>query len=192
MYHGLLVERHGLETAIRAVAAVQPHIPDLQFHIFGDRTPYMDKMSELIKTLGLEDTVIYHGRKPHAEIARALASVNLGIIPNRRNPFTELNMPTRIFENLAMGRPVVVPNTKGIRDYFRPNEIIFFEPDDVASLARAIKWVYLHPQDVQKVVLRGREVLKVHTWTAEREQFLAHLRGLIDESRETRLFQSAN
>jgi len=53
---------------------------------------------------------------------------NVGLIPNLRNPFTEINMPTRIFENLAMEKPVIVPNTAGIRDYFDDSKMIFFEP----------------------------------------------------------------
>jgi glycosyltransferase involved in cell wall biosynthesis len=179
MFHGLIAERHGLDTAIHAVARLQKEIRGLEFHIYGDRTPYMDQISELIKTLGLEGTVLYHGRKSHHEIAKALASINLGIIPNRRNPFTDLNMPTRIFENLAMGSPVVVPNTKGIRDYFKDNQIIFFEPDNAESLAQAINWAYLHPHEVQQMVLRAQEVLSAHTWTNEREQFVQRLQELV-------------
>ena len=64
-------------------------------------------------------------------------------------------MPTRIFENLAMDRPVVVPNTKGIRDYFDQSQAIFFEPDNVDSLARAIEWAYLHPGETQEILANG-------------------------------------
>ena len=179
MYHGLLVERHGLETAIRAVEALREDIPGLQFHIYGERTPYMDQMGDLIKNLGLESVVLYHGRKTQVEIAQALASIDLGIIPNRRNPFTDLNMPTRIFENLAMGKPVIVPNTRGIRDYFTKDQVIFFEPDDVESLARAIRWAYLNPQELHQTVSRGREVLNAHTWSNEREHFVQSLHDLL-------------
>jgi len=184
MYHGLLVERHGLEIAIKAVAAIRPHIPSLKFHIYGERTSYMDQMIELINKLRLEGIVLYHGRKPHSEIAKNLASIDLGIIPNRRNPFTDLNMPTRIFENLAMGKPVIVPNTKGIRDYFKGNQVIFFEPDNIESLAQAINWAYLHPREVQEVVARGQQVLNAHTWTREREHFIEHLRELVTAPNE--------
>ena len=184
MYHGLLVERHGLETAIRAVAMLRDDIPGLQFHIYGDKTPYMVRMTELVTTLGLGKIVLYHGCKSHHEIAKALAAIDLGIIPNRRSPFTEINMPTRIFENLAMGKTVVVPNTTGIRDYFSKDQLVFFEPDNVESLAQAIRWAYLHPQEVEQMVLRGQEVLDAHTWQRERTGFLKGVRDLIDGGQE--------
>ena len=117
---------------------------------------YMDQMAELVRELKLQEAVHYHGSKPQSEIAKALATVDLGIIPNRRNPFTELNMPTRIFENLAMERPVIAPNTKGIRDYFNEKQIVFFEPGNSESLAQAIHWVYNHPREVQEMVEEGR------------------------------------
>ena len=179
MYHGLLAERHGLDLALTAVAMLRENIPGLEFHIYGSRTAYMDQMTHLIKELHLEDIVYYHGRKSQLEIAQALASADLGIIPNRRSPFTELNMPTRIFENLAMGKPVIVPKTRGIRDYFNETQIIFFEPGNVNSLANAIKWVYEHPSEVQKIVANGMKVLQAHTWNMERGHFTARLQELV-------------
>ncbi len=181
MYHGLLVERHGLDTAIHAVARLREDLPALSFHIYGGETPYMEKMQSLIDELGLANVVHYHGRKPLAEIAGALAASDLGVIPNRRNPFTEVNMPTRIFENLAMGKPVIVPRTKGIRDYFDESQLVFFEPDDPKSLADAIRWVYSNPEEVKQMIGRARPVLESHAWDSERKAFLDHVRGLVRE-----------
>ena len=184
MFHGLIAERHGLDTAIQAVASLQKEIRGLEFHIYGGRTHYMDQMTELVRELGLQEAVHYHGSKSQSDIAKALATVDLGIIPNRRNPFTELNMPTRIFENLAMERPVIAPDTKGIRDYFNEKQMLFFEPGNSESLARVIHWVYNHPREVQAMVEEGRGVLKSHTWDAEREHLIENLRGLLNAQQD--------
>ena len=179
MFHGLIAPRHGLDTAIQAVSRLRTEIRGLEFHIFGDRTAYMDEMTKLIRELDLQQSVIYHGQKTQGEIAQALAYVDLGIIPNRRSPFTEINMPTRIFENLAMGKPVIVPNTKGIRDYFNESQIVFFDPGSADSLAKAIHWVYRNPDATKRLVEQGRRVLQVHTWDLERERFLENVRRLL-------------
>ena len=52
------------------------------------------------------------------EIVAAIGDCDLGIIPNHRNIFTEINTPTRIFEYLALAKPVIAPKTQGIQDYF--------------------------------------------------------------------------
>src|SRR5439155_24815829 len=53
---------------------------------------------------------------------------DVGIIPNRRSIFTEINFPTRIFEYLARGKPVIAPLTTGIGDYFSKDELVVFNP----------------------------------------------------------------
>ncbi len=51
----------------------------------------------------------------------------MGLIPNHRSAFAEINTPTRIFEYLALGKPVIAPRAAGISDYFDEGSMIFFE-----------------------------------------------------------------
>jgi glycosyltransferase involved in cell wall biosynthesis len=184
MYHGLIAERHGLETALEAIARLRPVIPALEFHIFGDRTPYMKKVDARVEELGLRSCVRYRGYQPQTEIAKNICSIDLGIIPNRRSPFTEINMPTRIFEYLAMGKPVIVPDTRGIRDYFGPESALFFNPGDAQSLAEAILDVYRDPQKAESIVARGRTVYEAYRWELHRVQFLDRLNVLLTSSQQ--------
>jgi glycosyltransferase involved in cell wall biosynthesis len=182
MYHGLIAERHGLDTAIEAIARLRPVIPGLEFHIFGDRTAYMDKVDAQMRDFGLQDCVCYHGYKAQTEIANAIGAIDLGIIPNRRSPFTELNMPTRIFEYLAIGKPVIVPNTKGIRDYFGVDSAFFFEPGDSQSLSEAILDVYHNPKRTDLVVARGKTIYEAHRWETYEARFLDQVRVLLEDN----------
>jgi glycosyltransferase involved in cell wall biosynthesis len=179
MYHGLIAERHGLDVALQAISELRNEIPALEFHIFGNRTRYMDKVEEDVQRLGLQSCVRYHGYKPQAEIARAIGNSDIGIIPNRRNPFTEINMPTRIFEYLSLGKPVVAPDTRGIRDYFEKESLIFFEPDNPQSLREAILNAYRDPTKVKSIVERGRSVYAINRWESHRSYFLDRVSSLL-------------
>jgi glycosyltransferase involved in cell wall biosynthesis len=179
MYHGLIAARHGLDIALETMAKLQSTIPALEFHIFGSHTPYMSEIEADVRRLGLCNNVHYHGYRPQSEIAKSICSVDLGIIPNRRNQFTEINMPTRIFEYLAMGRPVVVPNTRGIRDYFGPQSALFFEPDDPQSLADVILQVYRNPQRVEAILAQGQTVYQAHRWETDKGHFLNRIGVLL-------------
>jgi glycosyltransferase involved in cell wall biosynthesis len=183
MYHGLIAERHGLDTALEAIAKLQPMIPTLEFHIFGEHTPYMNKIDSQVRKLLLQSCVYYHGYQSQIEIAKSIQSIDLGIIPNRRSPFTELNMPTRIFEYLAMGKPVVVPNTRGIRDYFGNRSALFFEPGDPQSLGDAILDVYRNPQKADSILALGKSVYETHRWEVHRVQFLDRVSDLLSSRR---------
>src|SRR6202012_226609 len=125
--HGLLVERHGLDLAIQAMARLRQRLPGLQLHLYGEPTEYLKTIRQLVWELGLTGAVHYHGFKPLGEIAADISRIDLGLLPNRVSPFTQINFPTRIFESLAMHKPVLVPATVGIRDYFNDDDMLFFE-----------------------------------------------------------------
>lgn len=172
MYHGLIVERHGLDLAVQAVARLRPAIPGIELHLYGESTEYLGKILALAKELNVENAIRFHGFKTLNEIARDISKADLGLVPNRLSVFTEINFPTRIFEYLAMNRPVIVPSTRGIRDYFTEEEILFFEPNNADDLTAKIQWACEHPAELQRLVQNGRRVYEKNCWEQEQEKFL--------------------
>ena len=179
MYHGLIVERHGLDLAVEAIAKLRPKIPEIRMHLYGERTDYLERILALAEKLGLGNAIHFHGFKTLNEIASDISKIDLGLVPNRLSVFTEINFPTRIFEYLAMSKPVIVPLTQGIRDYFDEEEILFFMPGDADDLAAKIKWAYQNPLELSQLVERGRLVYKKNCWEREQEKFLGMVGSMI-------------
>ena len=127
----------------------------------------------------LDANVDYLGVRDLKGIVEAIEDCDLGIIPNHRNIFTEINTPTRIFEYLALAKPVIAPKAKGIQDYFGDNDIIFFELGNADDLARKIEFAYSHPEEVAATVKRGQEVYLSHTWSRERLNLLNSICALL-------------
>jgi glycosyltransferase involved in cell wall biosynthesis len=130
----------------------------------------------------LDDRIRYFGEQPQDIIAKAVAHCDLGVVPNLRTVFTEINLPTRIFEYLALGKPVIVPDTQGIRDYFDADSMLFFKGGDVESLAAQIQWVFDHPDKTQAVIRQGQKVYSRHFWKEEERRFLGLIAGLCQEA----------
>jgi glycosyltransferase involved in cell wall biosynthesis len=101
----------------------------------------------------------------------------LGIIPNRRSIFTELNTPTRIFEYLSQGKPVIAPAVHGIQDYFGPDDLVFFQLGDADDLAEKIEYVFSHPEEIEGIIRRGQEIYSDHKWDCEQARFV----NLVDD-----------
>jgi glycosyltransferase involved in cell wall biosynthesis len=179
MYHGLIAERHGLGTALNAVKKASSGIPGLALEIYGKPNAYLDEIVKMAEGLQLNGALQYKGKKRIDDIPSAILDCDLGIIPNCRTPFTELNFPTRIFEYLSLGKPVIVPRTRGILDYFSEQDILFFEPDDADDLAAKIRWAYDHPREVQLMIQRGMGVYLKHSWELERHRFYRLVEGLL-------------
>ena len=179
MYHGLIVERHGLDLAVEAIAKLNSKIPGITLHLFGEHTYYLERILALAQKMNLKDGIHFHGFKTLPEIADNILAADLGIVPNRLSVFTQINFPTRIFEYLAMNKPVIVPSTRGIRDYFSDDEILFFEPDNVNDLAAKIEWAIENPSQLRRLLENGRKVYEKNRWEAEQEKFLGVVNNLL-------------
>jgi len=178
MYHGSIVERNGLDLAVDALALVRSQI-SAQLRIYGRATPFLEKVIQDAHSKGLQDCVQYLGPRRLEELGREIEGCNLGIIPNHRSPFAEINTPTRIFEYLALGRPVIAPRTTGICDYFDEASLLFFEPGSAEDLAGRITYAVSHPSEVVAILRRGLKVYQQHKWIKERLGLIEQVSGVL-------------
>jgi glycosyltransferase involved in cell wall biosynthesis len=179
LYHGSLVRRNGFDLAVDALEIARKSIPSAKLVVCGDKTPFFEDVMRSARERGLEQDVDYLGVRNRVQIVEAVNSCDLGIIPNHRNIFTEINTPTRIFEYLALGKAVIAPRTQGIRDYFGDDDLIFFEPGDSHDLARKIEFAFSHPAEVAKIVERGQQVYLAHRWCEEKSNLLDPISQLL-------------
>jgi len=179
MYHGSLVDRNGLELAVDALKLLQQGIPEAELRVYGRSTPYLEQVMNKALTLGISDKVHFLGPKRLEDLAGEIEQCDVGVIPNQLNTFTEINTPTRIFEYLALGKPVIAPSTSGVRDYFGPESLVFFKAGDAADLAKQMSYVASHPEEAADIAENGQRVYMEHTWQQERETLVDLVAGLI-------------
>jgi glycosyltransferase involved in cell wall biosynthesis len=172
MYHGSMVERNGLDLAVEALGLAREKIPNSELRIYGPSTPFLERVMEMVQVKGLQDMVHYFGPRRLEDLVHEIEGCDVGVIPNQRNPFTDINTPTRIFEYLAIGKPVVAPSTLGIQDYFNDESLLFFEPGNAAELANRMEYAYSHHHELRKIARKGQEVYQAHTWDQERQTLL--------------------
>jgi glycosyltransferase involved in cell wall biosynthesis/peptidoglycan/xylan/chitin deacetylase (PgdA/CDA1 family) len=182
MYHGSLVHRNGFDLAVDALEALHATIPQAVLVVCGARTAFFDSVMESVRQRGLQEKVRYLGPQDTYGIVREIKNCDLGVVPNHRNLFTEINTPTRIFEYLALGKPVIAPRAGGILDYFGEKDLIYFNLGDARDLARQIESVYSNPEQIDEAVRRGQEVYRHHTWTLEKTGLVKTVAGLFANS----------
>jgi glycosyltransferase involved in cell wall biosynthesis len=178
MYHGSLVERNGVDLAVKSLVRVRKNVPNAELKIYGKQNAFIDQVMEDAKKLGLADCVKFLGPRKLEELINEIQLCDVGVIPNQRNAFTDINTPTRIFEYLALGKPVIAPNTPGIVDYFTPESLFFFESGNADQLAQQIEYVAANPREAVDVAERGQEIYKAHTWDEEKKTLLDVIGGL--------------
>ncbi len=185
MYHGSLVERNGLDLAVTALRKIRETIPNAELRIYGRSTRYLKQVMDSVRKFELCDAVRFLGPKSLEQIAEAIRECDVGVIPNQRNIFTQLNMPTRIFEYLSQGKPVIAPRAAGILDYFGPQDLVFFELGDADDLAAKLEYLLSHPREMKRIVERGQKVYRGHTWSSERLFFVSIVDRLLKRTKRS-------
>ncbi len=180
MYHGSLVKRNGLDLAVDALAQVREAVPAAELRIYGPKTPFLERVMDQARNNGLQDCVRYLGPRRLEDLVREIEDCDVGIIPNHRSEFAEINTPTRIFEYLALGKPVIAPRTPGIQDYFSPESLLFFESGNSEDLAQKIEYVAFHSSEAIEIAERGQQVYLAHTWSQERQTLVNLVSGLLN------------
>lgn len=105
----------------------------------------------------------------------------LGDTPNYRDSF-----PTKMFEYMALGLPVVVSDFPLYRRVVEQARCgICVNPDDVGGIADAIRWLIRHPDEASEMGRRGRSaVSNLYNWTREGEKLLSFYQSLFGNTRE--------
>jgi glycosyltransferase involved in cell wall biosynthesis len=180
IYHGSLVERNGLDLAVEALATVRTSMPNAELRIYGRKTPFLERVLDDVEKRGLQDCVHYLGQRSLEDLVPEIEASDVGVIPNQQSAFADINTPTRIFEYLALGKPVIAPRTRGIQDYFGPDSLVFFEPGNSEDLARKLEYVFSHPGAALTTAERGQRVYAAHSWHEERQALLNVITRLLD------------
>lgn len=181
MYHGSLVERNGLDLAVEALAIVRKTVPSAELRVYGRPTPFLEQVLEQARSLGQQDHVHFLGPRKLEDLVREIESCDVGVIPNQRNAFTDINTPTRIFEYLALGKPVIAPRTPGIQDYFDSESLLFFESGDASELAAQIEYAHANTSEMTQVAERGQRVYTTHSWQQERAMLVNLVSALLTQ-----------
>lgn len=152
-----LVEKKGLEYAIRAVGEVRRRHPDVQYDIIGDG-PLQQRLGALAAGLGLEQSVTFHGACDGAYVQHMLDRAHLFVLSSvTAADGDQEGTPVSLLEAQAAGLPVLSTRHSGIPEIVRDGETGYLLPErDVAGLAERIAYLVEHPECWAALGRRGR------------------------------------
>jgi glycosyltransferase involved in cell wall biosynthesis len=111
------------------------------------------------------------------ELIPRLAAIGVGLVPLRRDRFTDVILSTKLMEYARLGIPSVVMWTPTQAHYFPDDTVTYVREHSVASWADAIRRVLANPGDAQARAERAQRLPAAQAWQATEAEFLA----LIDE-----------
>jgi len=102
VYAGRHVQEKRVGHLVRGFALAREHRPRLRLELYGDG-PERARVQELARTLGLDSSVLQHGRRPEEEVADAIARAACLVTASEREGYGLV-----VVEAAAQGTPSVV------------------------------------------------------------------------------------
>ncbi len=142
---------------------------------------------------GAEDRFQFHPRVPHTAIAETIVQARLGIIPLPDLPKFHSNIPTKLFEFMALGMPVVLSDLPPTRHFVAAGDAaVAVLPDDAEAYAFAIDELLSDPRRCERMGESGRaQVAGGLNWRAEARKLVALYERLTGETLDHRAEETA-
>lgn len=172
VYHGTVDQMLGIDLAIEAVSRLVRDIPGIHLHILGEGRNF-EEFEKQVEKLGVKDRIHFNKRSfPVESLPKLLENMDMGIIPNRKNIATELMLPVKMLEYVAMGIPVVAARLKTIEHYFSEDMVTYFEPENVDSMANAILELYRDKDKREKNVSNAKRFNERYGWETHQHELI--------------------
>ena len=177
VYHGTITRRLGVDLVIHALALLGDKIPNSELHIWGEGE-LLSECIELSKKSDVKNKVFFHGTVDSHSLPEILSEMDLGVVANRQSEATEMMLPVKMLEYVALGIPVVGPKLRGINYYFSDGMLSYFEAGDVDSLARAILKLFEN-EELRKIQAKQAKMfLDRYGWKKQEIEYKRFYEGL--------------
>jgi len=172
LYFGTIQPYKGVADLVRAVARIDD--PSTMLVVVGGSG---DEHGRRVHSLGTEllgDRFIWRGSQPFRAVPEFLAAADVAVVPQRRGPATRGQLPAKLFDAMAMARPIVSTAVGDIPEILDGCGWVV-PPGSPEALADAITDLFRRPREAAARARRARERCeREYSWNAM-ESTLAEL-----------------
>ncbi len=180
-YTGLTFSYRALDLLLKALGMLVPRFPALRLELVGGRPAEIAALHEQARALGVEDRVHFWGTIPRTEVPRHLGAADVLVIPGTVSGASA--SPLKMFEYMAMGRPIVCVDIPALREVLDDDSAYFFPPGDAPALSRAIESALARPQEARVKGERARLRASAYTYGRRAERLLEIVQNILGSSR---------
>jgi glycosyltransferase involved in cell wall biosynthesis len=167
---------HGAEVLVRAIRLLPEEVRALMIGE-GQRRPVCERLA---RELGVWERIEWAGALPHAETVSRLSRCSVLVsphVPLEKTPF--FGSPTKIFEYMAIGRPIVASALAQLGEVLEDRvTALLVPPGDPSALAHAIRKLLGDHKLASALGAAARaRARESHTWEERARTILRHLAG---------------
>ncbi len=175
-YVGVLKYDYGLEELIDAFKKVQTVKKNVFLHIVGEG-PFLKELKKISKNIS---NIIFHGSVAFQEIPNLLQSFD--ILINTSSQKIVFQSPTKIFEYMAAGKPIISADNPQVSKILKNGECgILYPMNNTNIFAEKILELINNPDLRNKIAKNAlKEVSKFHSWDARVNSIIKELNNKLE------------
>lgn len=178
LYTGTVKKERGRDVMLTAVEKAVRHGLLVRLTIVGASPAELEYCEEYARNHGIESAIRLHGRVPGGEIPQFIAKADVGICLWEDRPWWRFNPPTKLFEYLVGGLPVLASNIRTHTQYIKDwdNGVVFEYDSD--SLYEAIRALIARQDELPLLKERARTSGAQYLWDKIEPEFMNAMNSL--------------
>jgi glycosyltransferase involved in cell wall biosynthesis len=162
----------GLENLIDAMGLIR----DQRFVLMVvgiEEDTYFAELKKRVEDLRLKDTTFFFPQQPFKTLPDFLSVADLVVVPQSKRAASYGQVPAKIFDAMAMAKPIIATNIADIPEILRDCGWIV-EPDDHRRLADTILYVSNHQDEAKEKGKKARDKCKrEYSWNAMEKRLIS-------------------
>lgn len=115
VYEGNFGKKRGIETSIDALQILNKKISNVKVVLVGGQDEEIEYIKEYARKKGVINNLICTGKVPYSDLAKYVNIADIGMVPHLKCDHTETTIPNKLFDYMALGKPVLVSNVTPLK-----------------------------------------------------------------------------
>lgn len=175
VYAGMTFAYRGVGRLLEAFAQVRAALPDARLALVGGRPAEVAELQAQAAALAVNGAVVWANQLPQTAVVPYLQAADALVIPETVTDVTA--SPLKLFEYLAVGRAVVLPDIPALAEILPPSVGYYFRRGDAQAMAEALRTALTDP-DRPRREQAGRTAVSPHTYAARARRILELARAV--------------
>jgi len=169
-YAGIVSYRKNVELFIKSIPHIQKKVKDIEFYIT-NRGDLLKKTQKLAKDLDIEPKYFWH--QDLKRTLQFLSICHIGILTSTNDISTKISMPSKLFDYMSVGLPIVANDVGGWTDIIKENSLGRVSKDNPKAFADSIIELLSNPEELIKCGENGIKTIKnTYNWDKSAQTLL--------------------
>lgn len=176
-YAGIVSYRKHVDLFIKSIPHIQKKLKNTDFYIT-KRGDLLKKTQKLAKDIGIKPKYFWH--QDLKKTLQFLSTCHIGILTSTNDVSTKISMPSKLFDYMSVGLPIVANDVGGWTDIITQNNLGRVSKDNPKDFADSILELLSNPEELIKCGENGiKTINNTYNWNKSAHTLLKCYKQLL-------------